>query len=529
MAADGPKPKLDPADLAAAERVFGIERTPAEREQSADLLGAFRERFERRRALPLPNDLPRALTFEVHPRPTGPSRVVRSSAPAPPLPSKDEDIAFAPLTSLSRWIERRALCSARLTGLNHERRARLGPELACVVTLLPERARAGAARADQEIASGRYRDPLHGIPWGAKDLLDTAGIATTWGAAPYRERVPAADATVVRRLDEAGAVLVAKLSLGELAMGDVWFGGQTRNPWKREQGSNGSSAGSAAAVAAGLVGFAIGSETTGSIESPCKRCGATGLRPTFGRVPRGGAMALAWSLDKLGPIARAAEDTLLVLGAIAGADAADPASRDAPLRFDAGASVAGRRVGHVRAWFEGGFAHPSDREVLAALARAGAELVPFELPDLPYDVLYTILFVEAAAAFEDLVASGGDDALAEQQRTSWPNLLRSTAYVSAVEYLQAERFRRRVIEIVEDLFASNRLDALVAPHFDGQLMLITNHTGHPGLTLRSGFRDDGTPLGVTVYGRPFEEGPLVELGMAVERDLGVGVRCPDLG
>jgi Asp-tRNA(Asn)/Glu-tRNA(Gln) amidotransferase A subunit family amidase len=332
----------------------------------------------------------------------------------------------------------------------------------------------------------------------------------------------------VRRLDEAGAVLAAKLSLGELAMGDVWYGGQTRNPWKRAQGSSGSSAGPAAAVAAGLVGFALGSETTGSIESPCKRCGATGLRPTFGRVPRGGAMALSWSLDKLGPIARSAEDALLVLDAIAGEDAADSTSRDAPLRFDAGASVRGRRVGYVRGWFEGGFAHPSDRDVLAALSRAGVELVPFELPDLPYDVLYTILFVEAAAAFEELTTNGGDDALVGQERTSWPNLLRSMWYVPAVEYLQAERFRSRVIELLDGVFAGAALDALVAPHFDGQLMLITNHTGHPGLTLRSGFRDDGTPLGVTLYGRPFEEGALAELGMAIERDLGVGVRCPDL-
>ncbi len=510
--------------LAAMEHVVGVEFSAAERELARGFVARVRAGFAGRRAASLPNPLSRALVFEAPGRPTAPDpkyrRVIASAAPDAAAPPRDDDLAFAPVSALSRWIERGQLSSRRLTELYLERLDRLGPKLNCVVTPTPERARAAADAADRELAAGRRRGPLHGIPWGAKDLLDTAGIATTWGAAPNRARVPDADAHVVRRLDEAGAVLVAKLSLGELAMGDVWFGGQTRNPWKPEEGSSGSSAGSAAAVAAGLVGFALGTETTGSIESPCKRCGAVGLRPTFGRVARAGAMQLCASLDKIGPICRSAEDTILVLEAIAGADAGDPSSRDAPLEFDARASIAGRRVGYLAAGFEAA----NDRAVLAALASAGATLRPIELPDLPYDALMLILFVEAAASFEDWMRDGRIGALAGQGAAGWPNLLRAAWYLPAVEYLQAERLRRRVIDVIEERF--RELDALVAPSDDRQLMRITNHTGHPGLTLPSGFRDDGTPFGVTLYGRTFAEGPLVELGMALERELGLGARRP---
>ncbi len=293
-------------------------------------------------------------------------RVVRAA-----LPTSEEDIAFATVTQLSRWIEGRQITSERLTEIYISRMQRFDPKLRCVITLTKDHALEQARQADKEIAAGRYRGPLHGIPWGAKDLLDTAGITTTWGAEPYRDRIPTRDAAVVARLNAAGAVLVAKLSLGALALNDIWFGGQTMNPWLLEEGSSGSSAGPGSATAAGLVGFAIGSETGGSIVSPSMRCGVTGLRPTFGRVPRTGAMTLCWSLDKLGPMARGVEDTMLVLNAITGPDPGDLGSVPSKLDFDAGASVAGLRVGYFPAWMKEPPATDVDRAALETVKKLG--------------------------------------------------------------------------------------------------------------------------------------------------------------
>src|SRR5579863_1373156 len=413
------------------------------------------------------------------------NRFVRSTADPGPLPANDEDIAFAPVTHLSRWIESRILSSQRLTNLYLARLQRFDSKLRCVITLTRELALAQAKQADEEIAAGKYRGPLHGIPWGTKDLLDTAGIPTTYGADPFRNRVPTEDGAVVKRLHNAGAVLVAKLSLGALALNDIWFGGQTMNPWLLEEGASGSSAGPGAATAAGLVGFAIGSETGGSIVSPSMRCGITGLRPTYGRVPRTGAMTLCWSLDKLGPMTRGVEDTMLVLRAISGPDAGDLASVPSKLGFNAGAGVQGLRVGYFPAWMKENPATDVDRAALETVRKVGMTPVEVTLPDWPFDSLDVILFSEAAAAFEELTLSHQIDQLKAQVPDAWPNQFREARFLSAVDFVQADRMRRRVAAEMARIFS--QVDLLLVPSLRDEMLTITNFTGHPSLTMRAGF------------------------------------------
>jgi len=475
-----------------------------------------------------------------------PSSFIRSAAKGVPLPTSDEDLAFASVVQLSRWIESRQLASERLTEIYLQRLARFDAKLHCVITLTRDHALAQARKADAEIAAGRYRGPLHGIPWGAKDLLDTAGIPTTYGAEPFRNRIPAVDSAVVKRLNAAGAVLVAKLSLGALALNDVWFGGQTMNPWLLEEGSSGSSAGPGAATAAGLVGFAIGSETDGSIVSPSMRCGVTGLRPTYGRVARTGAMTLCWSLDKLGPMTRSVEDTMLVLQAISGPDAGDAASVPSTLNFNAGADVAGLRVGYFPAWMNEAPATDVDRAALETVKRLGMKPVAVSIPDWPYDSLELILFAEAAAAFEELTLSHKVDELKAQVPDAWPNVFRQSRFLSAVDLVQADRFRRKVAERMALVFSE--VDLLLVPSLRDEMLVITNFTGHPSLTLRAGFvevseaRSDWAPdprhplpkfspprrvpHGVTLIGRLFDEGTLAEAGMALENAFGVAAERP---
>jgi Asp-tRNA(Asn)/Glu-tRNA(Gln) amidotransferase A subunit family amidase len=524
------KDELTTGTLAEAEKLVGLELTESERALVLETIGQQVSLYRRLREHALPNESGPATGFD--PRLPGMEfdrevRAPRRSDVDPgPLPGDDAQIAFAPLVQLSRWIERGDLTAGRLLHIYLERLARHGPTLECVVNLTEQRALAAAARADEEIAAGRYRGPLHGIPWGAKDLLDTAAVPTTFGAAPYRDRVPERDAVVVQRLDEVGAVLVAKLSLGELAMGDVWYGGRTRNPWKPERGSGGSSAGPAAATAAGLVGFSIGSETLGSIANPSMVCGTVGLRPTFGRVPRTGAMALCWSLDKLGPIARCTEDTALVLDAIHGPDPGDADSSALPFHFDAAAPVRGRRVGYVASHFEGETVLPAQRAALEALSAAGAELVEIDLPDLPYEIALTFVFVEAAAAFQELTLGGRDAELRQQEARSWPNAFRTAHFVSAVEYVQMQRLRRRMMEWMRDLCA--RVEIVAAPDMGRTFSMLTNLTGHPALTLPVGFAEDETPVALTLHGRLYDEGTLCRLGMALEAEIGLGDRLPPL-
>jgi Asp-tRNA(Asn)/Glu-tRNA(Gln) amidotransferase A subunit family amidase len=476
----------------------------------------------------------------------GESSLVRDAGMDAALPSSDEDIAFAPVAQLSKWIEAKAITSERLTGIYLERLERFNKKLNCVITLTREHALEQARAADAEIAAGKYRGRLHGIPWGAKDLLDTAGIRTTWGAEPFRDRVPVEDATVTKRLNEAGAVLVAKLSLGALALNDVWFGGQTKNPWNLDEGASGSSAGPGAAVAAGLVGFAIGSETQGSIVSPSMRDGVTGLRPTFGRVPRTGAMTLSWTCDKLGVMARGVEDTMLVLEKIKGPDEKDVACIPAGLSFAAGRDVKGRKVGYFPEWMKTAPATDVDRAAMETVRKLGMELVEVSLPDWPYDSLNIILFAESAAAFEEITLNHQVDELKMQVPDAWPNSFRQARFLSAVDFVQADRMRRMVAVEMERVMAS--VDLLLVPSLRDEFLVITNFTGHPSLTLRAGFvevseaRSDWAPdaknpvkkfatprrvpHGVTLVGRLFDEGTIVEAGMAMEGAFGVAGERP---
>jgi Asp-tRNA(Asn)/Glu-tRNA(Gln) amidotransferase A subunit family amidase len=474
------------------------------------------------------------------------NRFIRSASDAGPLPTRDEDIAFAPVTKLSRWIEQKKLSSERLTQIYLKRIEQYDPKLRCVITLTRSLALEQAKKADAEIAAGKYRGPLHGIPWGGKDLLDTAGIPTTYGAEPYRNRIPKDDAAVVKRLHAAGAVLIAKLSLGALALNDIWFGGQTMNPWLLEEGASGSSAGPGAATAAGLVGFAIGSETGGSIVSPSMRCGVTGLRPTYGRVPRTGAMTLCWSLDKLGPMTRSVEDGLLVLNAISGPDPGDISSVPSTLDFDANASVKGLRVGYFPAWMKENPATDVDRAALETVKKAGMAPVEVTLPDWPYDSLNLILFAEGAAAFEQLTLSGELKELREQTYDAWPNIFRQARFLSAVDFVQTDRFRRKVCEEMARVF--EKVDLLLVPSLRDEMLTISNNTGHPSLTMRAGFvevaeaRSDWAPdpsrpvakfspprrvpHGVTLIGRLFDEGTVGRAGVVLERAFGVAGERP---
>src|SRR6266851_3728766 len=549
-------PEVSPSTFAEAGKLVQVELSASERAMAASSWRKTMAALYERRTGPRKLALEPTLAPASHWNPvlpslaakTGPEhdRFVRSNIDPGLLPVRDEDIAFASLNQLSRWVEQRKLTSDRLTRIYLKRLERFDPKLHCVITLTRDLALAQAKKADQEIAAGHYRGPLHGIPWGAKDLLDTAGIPTTYGAEPFRNRVPAEDAVVVKRLHEAGAVLVAKLSLGALALNDIWFGGQTMNPWLLEEASSGSSAGPGAATAAGLVALATGSETGGSIVSPSMRCGITGLRPTYGRVPRSGAMTLCWSLDKLGPMTRSVEDAMLVLQAISGPDAGDLASVPSKLDFDAGASVQGLRVGYFPGWMKDNPATDIDRAALETVKKVGMVPVEATIPDWPYDSLQLILFAEGAAAFEEITLNHAVDQLNVQVPDAWPNSFRQSRFLSAVDFVQADRLRRKVAEEMTRVFSE--VDLLLVPSLRDEILTITNFTGHPSLTLRAGFVEVGearsdwapdparplpkfsptrrVPHGVTLIGRLFEEGTLGRAGIALERAFGVATERP---
>ena len=548
-------PEVNSTTFAEAEKLVQIQMSEADRAQAAgNWRMAMAPIYERRTG-------PRRLTLETNLAPatvwnpllpgishatSSATHFTRSAAPHTPLPSNEADIAFAPVSQLSRWIESRQLTSERLTSIYLDRLQRFDPKLHCVITLTKDYALQQARQADREISADKYRGPLHGIPWGAKDLLDTAGIPTTYGAEPYRDRIPQHDSTVVQRLNDAGAVLVAKLSLGALALNDIWFGGQTMNPWLLEEGASGSSAGPGSATAAGLVGFAIGSETGGSIVSPSMRCGVTGLRPTYGRVARTGAMTLCWSLDKLGPMARHVEDTILVLNAISGPDPGDVASLPSTLSFNADAKVAGLRVGYFPGWMKEPPATDVDRASLDVVRKLGMQLVEVSLPDWPYDSLNLILFAESAAAFEELTLSHKEAELRAQVPDAWPNTFRQSRFLSAVDFVQADRMRRRVAQEMARIMSD--VDLLLVPSLRDEILVITNNTGHPSLTFRAGFvevseaRSDWAPdpkhplpkfspprrvpHGITIIGRLFDEGTLCEAGLAMERAFAVAGERP---
>ena len=547
-------PAVSPATFAEAEKLMQVTMTEAERQLAADAwprsLAPYLERRTGPRKVAIADtDSPAMIWNPVLPGiSAGPARdrFVRSPADGAPLPASDDAIAFAPVTQLSRWIESRQLASERLTQIYLARIERLDPKIRSVITLTRGHALARARQADAEIASKKYRGPLHGIPYGVKDLLDTKDIATTYGAEPFRNRVPSADSVVVRRLNDAGAVLLAKLSLGALALNDIWFGGQTMNPWLLEEGASGSSAGPAAAMAASLVAFTIGSETGGSIVSPAMRCGVTGLRPTFGRVPRTGAMTLCWSLDKLGPMTRTVEDAMLVLQAITGPDAGDVSSVPSRLDFDATAPVAGIRVGYIAQWMKDRPATDVDRAAMETMKTLRMELKEVSLPDWPYGSLMPILFAEGAAAFEELALNSQLGTLKVQVRDAWPNLFRQARFLSAVDFVQADRLRRKVALEMARLFSD--VDVLLVPSLRDEQLTITNFTGHPSLTLRAGFVDVSearsdwapdpahplptfnpprrVPHGITLVGRLFEDGVVGRVGIALEKAFGVAAENP---
>ncbi len=537
--------------IAATERLMGISYSAAERQQMLDNLEGQITSAVARRAVPLANPVPMALRFD--PRmpgfamPHGADRL-RLSPVSAPLPEGDEDIAFAPVTHLSVWIKAGALTSRRLTQIYLDRIAVHGAKLECFAAVSADLALAEADAADSLTRAGVNLGPLHGIPYGVKDLFDTKGIATGWGAEPFRNRVPANDASIVTRLRAAGAVLLGKTTVGALAYNDIWYGGITRNPWNLNEGSSGSSAGSASATAAGLCAFAIGTETLGSITSPSQRCGTTGLRPTFGRVSRAGCMALCNSLDKVGPICRSVEDTAIVLAALNGADIDDRSCIAAPFAFDAMVDFKGLKVGYLAQAFAEG-ATPVDHAALATLRGLGVRVVEAHLPDLPYGALMNTLFAEAAASFEDLTLTNQDDTLTWQDAAAWPNAMRKARFLSAVDHVQLDRLRYLVMQALDALF--EEVDVLIGPFMTGPMLIASNFTGHPCLHLRAGFEDLGTrspaslasgslttgeadmagktftvPQGISLWGRLFDEGPILTLGMALEGALAVADRRP---
>jgi len=515
-------------DIAAAEPLIGMSFTSDERELMAH--GATRSvrRYERMRAVPLANDDVPAIHFD--PRLPGmdfdmEQRPVRfSAAEDVERPADIDEVAFWPVTKLARLIATRQVTARELTEMYLARLKRLDPTLKCVITLTEDRAREQAQRADEDIAAGNYRGPLHGIPWGAKDLFAVKGYPTTWGATPYREQVINTDATVVQRLDAAGAVLIAKLTLGALAMGDQWFGGRTNNPWNPEEGSSGSSAGSAAATAAGCVGFAIGTETYGSILSPSARCGCTGLRPTFGRVSRHGAMALSWTMDKPGPICRTVEDCAVVFEAIYGPDGNDETVHGLPFNYDGESDLSAIRIGYMKDAFRD---EDDQMEQLEILRELGAELRPIAIPDhLPVSALMLILNVEAAAAFSELTLSDGDDELVGQDPFDWPNVFRTSRLTPAVEYIQANRIRRQLMAAMAEALAE--VDVYACPITNQRNAQTTNLTGHPAIVVPGPLDDGGAPTSFGFCGRLFQEGKLLRVAKAFQEATGYHKKHPQL-
>jgi len=515
--------------IASAEEVAGLHFDAAERELMLDGLKQQEQRIEALHKVSLPNSVSPAIVFD--PRPPGKKipapahRPMVRSKVAPRVRGEDvQELAFLPVTELSELVRRKRVTSVELTQMYLARLKKYDPVLKCVITLTEDRALEKARAADAELSRGKYRGPLHGIPWGAKDLLAVRGYKTTWGAGPFK--------------DAAGAVLVAKLTLGELAQGDIWFGATTKNPWKVDQGSSGSSAGPASATAAGLVGFAIGSETLGSISSPSTRCGTTGLRPTFGRIPRTGAMALSWTMDKLGPICRSVEDCALVLDAIHGPDGQDNTVIPADFHWDATLSPRNLRIGYLKSAFDIPLTDPADPKrtlhaskkfddaALDVFKRLGVDLIPVDLPDLPYDAMRLILSAEAAASFDELTRSDRDKLLVQQGKFDWPNSFRTSRFIPAVDYVNANRLRSVAILLWDDLM--RKVDVIVTPTNATNLsqLVATNLTGHPAVIVPNGFRDDGTPVSLTFLAGLFEEAKALAVARAYQEATGFHLKHP---
>ena len=540
--------KLKSGEVKSALKAIGLEFTKPERKQMAVALDEQITAAKALRKVSFPNDLTPAQRFD--PRLPGfVMPAVKDGVTLPKgkvkLPKDEADIAFAPLPHLAQWIASGQITSHRLTEIYLARIERPAPDLFCFATVMAEAALAEADARDAETAKGQSRGPLHGMPYGLKDLFDTAGVTTGWGAEPYAGRVPESEASIVTRLREAGAVLIGKTSVGALAYGDKWYGGVSRNPWNPAEGSSGSSAGSASAVAAGLCAFAIGTETLGSIVSPSERCGTTGLRPTFGRISRAGGMALCWSLDKVGPIALGVADCAMVAGAIHGADPADRDSISAPFGGNLSRTPKGLRLGYLKGTLDK--AQPGIGAALSALLEMGLEPKEVTLPDLPYESLNNVVLAEAAAAFEELTLTDRDDELSWQDDAAWPNLFRAAHLLSAVDHVKLDRLRTRVMQALDALF--KEIDVLVGPPFAGPMLIASNFTGHPCLHLPAGFTEEKTraggtlsvggnkapgaakgrfrvPHGVSLWAGLYREDRLLEVGQALEKVLGVAAERP---
>ncbi|WP_420147221.1 amidase [Spirosoma sp.] len=521
ITADDTKKPVTATMIDVAATLFDLDFTAAERDSMVDNLNNARTNYEALRKIDLPNDIAPALYFNPLPTgfsiPAGPSSLKTSSVKVT-LPANRDDLAYYTVGQLGQLIHTRQISSVELTQFFLNRLKTYNPKLHCVITFTDELALAQAKRADAELKAGKYRGPLHGIPYGAKDLLATKGYKTTWGAEPYKNQIIDLDATVIQKLEAAGAVLCAKLTLGALAMGDVWFGGTTRNPWNPVSGSSGSSAGSASSVSAGLLPFAIGTETLGSIVSPSTICGTTGLRPTFGRVSRHGAMALSWSMDKIGPITRSVEDCALVFNAIYGPDSHDPTVMNAPFRYAPLTSLKGVRIGYVKKAFESNYPNrANDSLTLQTLRSLGAELVAFDLPtSVPAGRISFLLSAEAAASFDELTRSGRDDQLTRQTKNAWPNTFRSSRFIPAVEYIQANRARTKLINEMAAQLKAAQVDVYVSPTYAGGNLTLTNLTGHPCVVLPNGFSKQNTPTSITFMGQLFEEGRILAVAKAYQ-------------
>ncbi len=536
-------PAISPEQIAAAEALLGLSFSPAQREQMLEIVNGRREQYATIRAADLDNSVPLSLHFNVNAADPAPAAVPRSypMSAGPPVarPADLEDAAFYPVTQLAELIRTRQVTSLELTEMYLARLRRYDPLLQCVAAYTDELAIQQAKRADDEIARGLYRGPLHGIPWGAKDLLATRGYPTQWGAKPYQGQRLDVDATVVQRLEAAGAVLIAKLTLGALANGDVWYGGLTKNPWDTSEGSSGSSAGSGAATAAGLVGFAIGTETMGSIVSPSSRCGVSGLRPTYGRVSRYGAMALSWSMDKIGPMCRSVVDCALVFSAIYGPDGLDMSLTPEPFRWDPALDPRSLRIGYLAAAFEQN--EPAKDPAEEALRRAnqantaaaldvmraqGFDPLPIELPEREIGALWMIGTAEAAAAFDQITRDGSVSSMKRQDDDAWPNIFRAARFIPAVEYINASRVRTQLMRDMARVMSE--VDVFIAPSSNWDTLRITNYTGHPAVVVPNGFTDRRSPTSITFVGGLHQEAETLAVAKAYQDATDWHLQHPDL-
>lgn len=513
-----------------AEALYDLSFSGSDHDLMLDDLKDLKKNYQAVRKIAIKNSIPPAV--QLNPIPLGFKFESERKAPVfsknkdIKLPADINDLAYYSVGDLSELIRTRKITSTDLTKMYLSRLKKYDPKLKCVITLTEDMALRQAKKADEEIAAGKYRGPLHGIPYGAKDLLSVKGYKTTWGSVPFKDQVMDEDATVIKKLEEAGAVLVAKTSVGELAWGDVWFGGMTRNPWNLKEGSSGSSAGSASATSAGLVAFSIGTETWGSIVSPSTRCGVTGLRPTFGRVSRSGVMALSWTMDKIGPICRKVEDCAIVFNAIIGSDGIDQIY-DLPFNYDPNIEPKKIRIGYLKKEFSSNYPSKKyDAATLEKLKSLGFQLVPMALPDIPVEDLSFILSAEAGAAFDEITRNRRVDEMVRQQRDAWPNVFRFSRFIPAVEYIQANRLRYLIIQDMEKRLKD--VDLYISPSFAGNNLLLTNLTGHPSVVLPNGFDDRGDPVSITFVGKLFGEAKLLAAAKAYQDATDFHMKHPPL-